>query len=88
MQLLGANSGDAEAQQAAHDDRRELVMNCVIDFAGVAGAIGFSVALALWLEWVTLHALMRLMPAKSVEMKAMPITIAPAPSKDDQAKAA
>ena len=44
-------------------------MNYVIDFAGVAGAIGLSVALALWLEWATLRGLMRLMPAKAQEVE-------------------
>lgn len=53
-------------------DRKELGMNYVIDFAGVAGAIGLSVALALWLEWATLRGLMRLMPARAVEPEVTP----------------
>jgi hypothetical protein len=88
MQLLRAKQATPKPSKAADDDRKELDMNDVIDFAGVAGAIGLSVALALWLEWVTLRGLMRLMPARAVEMKATPISTAPAPSKDDQAKAA
>lgn len=44
-------------------------MNYAIDFAGVAGAIGLSVALALWLEWITLRGLMRLMPARAQEVE-------------------
>ena len=47
-------------------------MNYVVDFAGVAGAIGLSVALALGLEWVSLRGLMRLMPARAVEPKLTP----------------
>jgi hypothetical protein len=41
-------------------------MEYVIDLAGVAGAIVISISLALWLEWMTLRGLMRLMPAKPV----------------------
>jgi hypothetical protein len=40
-------------------------MNFMLDFAGVAVAIGFSVALALWVEWLGLRGLMRLMPARA-----------------------
>jgi hypothetical protein len=40
-------------------------MEAIVDFAGVAGAIGVSVALALWIEWVSLRGLMRLMPVKA-----------------------
>ena len=39
-------------------------MDFVIDFAGVAGAIVASMGLALWIEWVSLRGLMRLMPAR------------------------
>jgi hypothetical protein len=39
-------------------------MNRILDFAGVAGAIAFSVALALGMEWLGLRGLMRLMPGK------------------------
>lgn len=42
-------------------------MNYLFDFAGVAGAVGFSLALALWLEWMALRGLMKLMPAKTPE---------------------
>ncbi len=41
-------------------------MDYMIDLAGVAAAIVLSIGLALWLEWMTLRGLMRLMPAKSV----------------------
>jgi len=63
-------------------------MNYFVDFAGVAGAIGLSVALALWLEWVTLRGLMRLMPARAVESDATPISRAPAATHEQRAKAA
>jgi hypothetical protein len=39
-------------------------MENVIDFAGVAGAIVASMGLALWIEWLSLRGLMRLMPAR------------------------
>ncbi len=39
-------------------------MNQIIDFAGVAGAIVFSMGLALWIEWLSLRGLMHLMPAR------------------------
>ncbi|HXW55760.1 MAG TPA: hypothetical protein VEJ67_08440 [Candidatus Cybelea sp.] len=39
-------------------------MNRILDVAGVAGAIAFSMALALGLEWLGLCGLMRLMPGK------------------------
>jgi hypothetical protein len=39
-------------------------MDYMIDLAGVGGAIVLSIGLALWLEWMTLRGLMRLMPAK------------------------
>ena len=41
-------------------------MDYMIDLAGVAAAIVLSIGLALWLEWMTLRGLMRLMPAKPV----------------------
>lgn len=41
-------------------------MNYAIDFAGVAGAIFLSFAVALGLEWVSLVLMMRLMPARPV----------------------
>lgn len=41
-------------------------MNQLFDFAGVTGAIVFSVALGLYLEWLGLRGLMRLMPARPV----------------------
>lgn len=42
-------------------------MRAILDFAGVAGAIGGSVALALWIEWASLRGLMRLMPARAAD---------------------
>ena len=42
-------------------------MDYMIDLAGVAAAIVLSIGLALWLEWMTLRGLMRLMPARPVE---------------------
>jgi len=41
-------------------------MDYMIDLAGVAAAVVLSIGLALWLEWMTLRGLMRLMPAKPV----------------------
>jgi hypothetical protein len=40
-------------------------MGAIVDFAGVAGAIGVSVALAVWIEWVVLRGLLQLMPARA-----------------------
>lgn len=40
-------------------------MTNVINFAGVTAAIVGSMALALWIEWVGLRGLMRLMPTRS-----------------------
>jgi len=42
-------------------------MGHLVDFAGVAVAIVGSMALALWIEWVSLRGLLRLMPARRVE---------------------
>lgn len=39
-------------------------MNQVLNFAGVAGAIAFSMAVAVGLEWLSLRGLMLLMPAR------------------------
>jgi hypothetical protein len=44
----------------------KTAMEYIIDFAGVAGAIVASMGLALWIEWVSLRGLMRLMPARQV----------------------
>lgn len=44
-------------------------MKTIMDFTGVAGAIGVSVALALWIEWLSLRGLMRLMPARTAGVK-------------------
>ena len=65
--ILGVTWANSEAQllgRPGEEGKRD--MNYFVDFAGVAGAIGLSVALALWLEWVTLRGLMRLMPKKTV----------------------
>jgi hypothetical protein len=40
-------------------------MTNVIQFAGVTAAIVGSMALALWIEWVSLRGLMRLMPRRN-----------------------
>jgi hypothetical protein len=40
-------------------------MTNVINFAAVTAAIVGSMALALWIEWVSLRGLMRLMPTRS-----------------------
>ena len=40
-------------------------MNQVIDFAGIAGAIGLSIAFGVYLQWLGLRGLMRLMPVKA-----------------------
>jgi hypothetical protein len=53
---------EASAILERFDWREGGTVNQVIDFAGVAGALAFSVALALGLEWLSLHGLMRLMP--------------------------
>lgn len=64
-------------------------MSYLVDFAGVAGAIGTSVALALWLEWLTLRGLMKFMPARSVEPETSLVPmIHAANERRDQPKAA
>ena len=42
----------------------EETMGTAMDFAAVAAAITASIGFALLLEWVGLHAMMRLMPAR------------------------
>lgn len=39
-------------------------MNSIVDLAGVAGAIAVSLALAIGLEWLSLRAVMHLMPGR------------------------
>ena len=64
-------------------------MNQLFDFAGVASAIGLSVGLALWLEWLTLRGFMRLMPATRLELKPAPASIVQvATDRSTRAKAA
>jgi hypothetical protein len=53
-------------------------MDYMIDLAGVGGAIVLSIGLALWLEWMTLRGLMRLMPAKPVALAVPQIVAAKA----------
>lgn len=38
-------------------------MNQFFDFTGVAGAIVFSIGFGVYLEWLCMRGLMRLMPA-------------------------
>lgn len=40
-------------------------MSQAVDFAGVGGAIVFSIALGVYVEWLAMRGLMRLMPATS-----------------------
>ncbi|HLV95055.1 MAG TPA: hypothetical protein VKS44_07670 [Candidatus Acidoferrales bacterium] len=51
-------------------------METILDFTGVASAIGISVALALWIEWLSLRGLMRLMPARTAHLKDFAVTSA------------
>jgi hypothetical protein len=44
-------------------------MAFLMDFAGLAGAIGVSVALALWIEWVSLRGLLRWMPVPTAGLQ-------------------
>lgn len=88
LQLVPAKQAIVKPGNAAEAHGKELNMNYFVDFAGVAGAIGLSVALALWLEWVTLRGLMRLMPARAVESDATPISRAPVATPEPGAKAA
>lgn len=37
----------------------------VLDFAGIATTIAFSIALAVYLDWLALRGLMRLMPGRA-----------------------
>lgn len=59
-------------------------MNSIVDLAGVAGAIALSLALAIGLEWLSLRALMHLMPGKPT---AVPVA-ANAVRRTEQRKAA
>lgn len=51
-------------------------MKTILDFTGVASAIGISVALALWIEWLSLRGLMRLMPVRTAHLKNVVVTSA------------
>ena len=46
-------------------ESREGVMEAVIDFAAVGGAIVLSLGIALSLEWFALNTLIRLMPRQA-----------------------
>jgi hypothetical protein len=41
-------------------------MNHIFDVAGITGAIVFSIAFGLYVDWLALRGLMRLMPARPV----------------------
>lgn len=69
LQFVAVKQATGKPSNAADDVNKEFDMNYTIDFAGVAGAIGLSVALALWLEWATLRGLMWLMPARAQEVE-------------------
>src|ERR1700719_2203010 len=43
---------------------REGIMEALIDFAAVSGAIVFSLGVALSLEWFALNTLMKMMPVQ------------------------
>jgi hypothetical protein len=47
---------------------REGIMEALIDFAAVSGAIVFSLGVALSLEWFALNTLMKMMPARQPAM--------------------
>jgi hypothetical protein len=49
---------------------REAIMEALIDFAAVSGAIVFSLSVALSLEWFALNTLMKMMPARQPAMVA------------------
>jgi hypothetical protein len=49
---------------------REGIMEALIDFVGVGGAIVFSLGVALSLEWFALNTLMKMMPAQQPAMVA------------------
>ena len=39
-------------------------MENIMNFAGLTAAVAGSVGLALWIEWISLRGLMRLMPGR------------------------
>ncbi|MGH9733780.1 MAG: hypothetical protein ACRD8A_04220 [Candidatus Acidiferrales bacterium] len=49
-----------------NSDIEGVAMNQFFDFAGVAGAIVFSIGFAVYLEWLGMRGLMRLMPPRPV----------------------
>jgi hypothetical protein len=49
---------------------REGIMEALIDFAAVSGAIIFSLGVALSLEWFALNTLMKMMPVQQPAMLA------------------
>lgn len=60
-------------------------MEYVTDIVGVAAAIVVSMGLALWLEWLSLRGLMRLMPARPAPV---PIAAAGTGRRGEQQQAA
>jgi hypothetical protein len=53
---------------------REAIMEALIDFAAVSGAIVFSLGVALSLEWFALNTLMKMMPVQEPAMVAVEVT--------------
>jgi hypothetical protein len=53
---------------------REGIMEALIDFAAVAGAIVFSLGVALSLEWFALNTLMKMMPVQQPVMVTEEVT--------------
>lgn len=43
-------------------------MDNLVEFGGLASLIALSVMFALWLEWLALRALLRLMPRRAAEL--------------------
>jgi hypothetical protein len=53
---------------------REAIMEALIDFAAVSGAIVFSLGVALSLEWFALNTLMKMMPVQQPVMVTEEVT--------------
>jgi hypothetical protein len=56
-------------------ESREGIMEAVIDFAAVGGAIVLSLGIALSLEWFALHTLINLMPRQAAILATEPETL-------------
>jgi hypothetical protein len=54
---------------------REEIMEALIDFAAVGGAVVFSLGIALGLEWFALNTLMKMMPVQQPAMVAEEVTL-------------